>query len=41
MSAEQIFEVLPKTDEVDQAAAGFHLDQQIDIARSGGFAARG
>lgn len=29
---EEVFEVLPEPDEVEQAAAGLHLDEQVDVA---------
>lgn len=34
LSAKQILQVLPQADEIDQAATGFHLDQEINVARS-------
>jgi hypothetical protein len=35
VAAEQIGEVLPKPDEVQQASARFHLDQKVNVAPAG------
>jgi hypothetical protein len=32
MGVEQIFEILPQADEVDQAAPRLHLDQKVNVA---------
>jgi hypothetical protein len=35
VAAEQVGEVLPEPDEVQQASSRFHLDQKVDVAPAG------
>jgi hypothetical protein len=39
-SAEQVLQVLPQPDEVEQTATGLHLNQEVNVARGPGVSSR-